>query len=216
LRVQTLKPGNPALDFLAAKEERDSGGGADRVVSTLGVPCGDVRVHQGIGKCEKHFDVIVESVLIASGDEFGEARPVHDRRVGIGAGSPVFGNRFLFIGEVAAEPDQFFGLLLIFGRAEFHQTRIELGTQLVAFAEGERRDEGPVSAGEHLQDEIAVRVGVGERLPVVRIEGLRKSGVRGKGSGCIESCVARPIAVGARVPATRLPSCLSNRCISPS
>src|SRR5438093_1434239 len=71
--------------------------------------------------------------------------------------------------------------------------------KLKPVARGRRRtdDEAPVSAGEHLYNEIASGVGVSERLPVVWIEGLCKNGARGKGTGCIESCVTRPIAVWA-------------------
>jgi hypothetical protein len=113
-------------------------------------------------------------VVVALGNKLRKPQPVTGRLLGARAIGPVFGNHLFAVAEASAEGDQFFRLLLILRRTIFEWSGFDGRAELVAFGHGEGCDVAPLRACEHLEDERAGGVGVGEGLPVFGIQRFRE------------------------------------------
>ncbi|MBK7416517.1 MAG: hypothetical protein IPJ38_16935 [Dechloromonas sp.] len=111
--MRALAGTTPAKHALAAEQVANSGNRAHIVELALGIPSGDAGVENGVGQREEELDALSQVELIAFSHKGGEFGPVTRRQFGIGAVGPVFGDYFLFRGQVRLDVHHVFGLVQV-------------------------------------------------------------------------------------------------------
>src|SRR5205823_5888128 len=113
---------------------------------SLCIPCHDARVEGCVGHREEHLHILIKCVVVAHRNILGQESPMSRGCLRAWSILPVFGDHLLFIREVRAELDQFFGLLPIScGTVLCWTKRGEHRTELIIRAQRKWDDSVPLS-----------------------------------------------------------------------